>query len=209
MTWPIGAASIDQTVLISNSISRSCDRSLILVPMNAIFQNMSHRKLVALATGLSLSSFLTGCTTLLTNDYEATAVTTYTWHVEYVTDQNKVNGSRIEKFESTSLVNYNGLMPEEAVTGPDDRGLWWPALPPRPTVDDLEARQATSDETIGSPEINKRVDYTLSYQADGSSVTLPAEYSVYRAAVRAHRDDRPLELTLGINDASVEKAEVR
>lgn len=159
--------------------------------------------------GLSFSSLLTGCTNLLTNDYEATAVTTYTWHVEYVTDPNKVNGSRIETFESTSLANRNGIMPEQAVTGPDDRGLWWPALPPRPTVDDLEARQRDSQETIGTPEINKRVDYTLTYQADGETVTLPADYSVYRAAVRAYRDDRPLELTLGINDSTVEKAEVR
>ena len=164
---------------------------------------------MACVAGLSLSSLLTGCTNLLTNDYEATAVTTYTWHVEYVTDQNKVNGSRIEKFESTSLVNRNGIMPEEAVTGPDDRGLWWPALPPRPTVDELEARQADSQEMIGSPEINKRVDYTLTYQAEGDVVTSPTDYSVYRAAVRAYRDERPLELTLGINDASVEKAEVR
>jgi len=162
-----------------------------------------------LLLSLSLSGLLSGCTTLLTNDYEATAVTTYTWHVEYVTDQNKVNGSRIEKFESTSLVNINGVMPERAVTGPDDRGLWWPALPPRPTVDALEAEQADSRETIGSPELNKRVDYTLTYQSEGQTVTLPADYSVYRAAVRGYEGDRPLELTLGVNDGSVEKAELR
>jgi hypothetical protein len=152
---------------------------------------------------------LTGCTTLLTDDYEATAVTTYTWHVEYVTDPNKVNGARIETFESTSLVNVNGIQPEGAITGPDDRGLWWPALPPRPTVDDLEAEQADSQETIGTPELNKSVDYTLTYQAEGQTITLPTEYSVYRTAVRAHEGDRPLELTLGINDGSVEKAEIR
>lgn len=167
------------------------------------------RRALALLAGLSLSSLMTGCTNLLIDDYEATAVTTYTWQVEYVTDPNKVHGSRIETFESTSLVNRNGIMPEGAVTGPDDRGLWWPALPPRPTVDDLEARQRDSQETIGNTEINKSVDYTLTYQAEGETVTLPTDYSVYRSAVRAYRDERPLELTLGINDASVEKAEVR
>lgn len=167
------------------------------------------RRIGTALVGLSLSGLATSCTNVLTQDYEAIAVTTYTWHVEYVTDQNKVHGSRIEKFESTSLVNRNGLMPEAAVTGPDDRGLWWPALPPRPTVDELEARQADSQETIGSPELNKRVDYTLTYQIDGETVTQPTDYSVYRTAVRAYRDNRPLELTLGLNDASVEKAEIR
>ncbi|MEB3210999.1 MAG: hypothetical protein VKL39_06570, partial [Leptolyngbyaceae bacterium] len=186
-----------------------CWAIALFLAMNVTSKFRPVRTLISLATGLSLSGLLTSCTTLLTNDYEATAVTTYTWHVEYVTDPNKVNGSRIEKFESTSLVNVNGIMPEQAVTGPDDQGLWWPALPPRPTVDELEAGQADSQETIGTPELNKSVDYSLTYQSEGQTITLPADYSVYRAAVRGHRDDRPLELTLGVNDGSVEKAEVR
>ncbi|MGB3491561.1 MAG: hypothetical protein WBA57_02450 [Elainellaceae cyanobacterium] len=166
------------------------------------------RRTVALFASASLGWLATGCTTVLTDDYEATAVTTYIWLVEYVTDQNKVHGTRIERFGSASLVNTNGVMPELAVTGPDDRGLWWPALPPRPTVDELEDQQRSS-ETIGDMEINKRVEYSLTYQADGEAVTRPADYSVYRAAVRALRDDRPLELTLGVGDATVEKADIR
>lgn len=166
------------------------------------------RRAAVLFASASLGLLATGCTTVLTDEYEATAVTTYTWFVEYVTDQNKVNGTRIERFGSSSLVNTNGVMPELAVTGPDDRGLWWPALPPRPTVDELEDQQRNSEE-IGDVELNKRVDYSLTYQADGQTVTRPADYSVYRAAVRALRDDRPLELTLGVGDATVEKADIR
>lgn len=170
--------------------------------------NLFARRTVAACVSVSLGWLAAGCTTLLTQDYEATAVTTYTWFVEYITDENKVNGTRIERFGSSSLINTNGTMPELAVTGPDDRGLWWPDLPPRPTVDELEARQRPSEE-IGDVELNKSVDYSLTYQANGETVTLPADYSVYRAAVKAHQDNRPLELTLGVADSTVEKAEIR
>jgi len=151
---------------------------------------------------------LSGCTQVLTQDYEAIAETTYVWQVEYVTDPNKVQGSRIERFASTSLINRNGIMPNDAVTGPDDQGLWWPALPPRPTVDELEAAQQNRED-IGTPELIKQVDYTLSYYSEEGRVTLPTDYSVYRKAVRAIEDGRSLELTLGVNDSSVEKAEIR
>ncbi len=166
------------------------------------------RRAAVVFVSASFGWLASGCTTVLTNDYEATAVTTYIWLVEYVTDQNKVNGTRIERFGSSSLVNTNGVMPELAVTGPDERGLWWPALPPQPTVDELEGNLRSSEE-IGDLDLNKRVEYSLTYQADGETVTSPADYSVYRAAVKALRDDRPLELTLGVNDSTVEKADIR
>lgn len=157
---------------------------------------------------LAVAFPLSGCNTVLTQDYEAEAVTTYTWQVEYVIDPNKTHGRRLEQFASTSLVNRNGVIPEGAVTGPDDRGLWWPALPPRPTVDELEEQQR-SRESIGTPELIKTVDYSITYQADGTTVTRPTDYSVYRQAVKAYADQRPLELTLGIGDITVEKAEQR
>lgn len=159
---------------------------------------------------LSLATLLplVGCSQVITEEYEATAVTTYVWQVQYTTDPQKTQGARIERFASTSLTNRNGFRPDNAVTGPDDQGLWWPDLPPRPTVDEMEARQQ-SPETIGTPEIIKRVDFTLTYQADGTVETLPTDYSVYRQAVQAHSSARPLELTLGVGDASVEKADMR
>ncbi|QFS51829.1 hypothetical protein GXM_09323 [Nostoc sphaeroides CCNUC1] len=40
-----------------------------------------------------------------------------------------------------------------------------------------------------------------------SQNTLPTNYEVYRQVVKAYPERTPLELTLGVNDNSVEKAE--
>ena len=151
---------------------------------------------------------MAGCTNVLTNDYEATAVTTYVWQVEYAGDTDRPTDRRLQRFATTSLINTNGVMPDAAVSGPDDKGLWWPALPPRPSVDDLEAGQQ-GQETIGTPELIRVVDYTLAFHTDGSYQTMPANHSVYRQAVKALRDERSLELTLGPTEKSVQKAEIR
>ena len=37
--------------------------------------------------------------------------------------------------------------------------------------------------------------------------TLPTNYEVYRQVLKAYAQKTPLELTLGVNDNSVEKAE--
>lgn len=39
------------------------------------------------------------------------------------------------------------------------------------------------------------------------TTTLPTNYDVYRQVVKAYPQITPLELTLGVNDNSVEKAE--
>ncbi|MGF1538160.1 MAG: hypothetical protein ACFB4J_16985 [Elainellaceae cyanobacterium] len=150
-----------------------------------------------------------GCEQQLSNDYQSTATTEYVWKVEYVGDSDRPTDTRVELFEetATSLENVNGQMPPAAVTGPDDKGLWWPALPPRPTVDDLEARQQRR-ERIGTPELLKRVDYTITYWNDGGQRTVPTNYSVYRQVVKATEAGRPLELTVAAN-GSVTKAELR
>lgn len=93
-----------------------------------------------------------------------------------------------------------------AVTGPDDRGLWWPALPPRPTVDEIEAKTQPS-EIARTPELIKSVEYQMTYQAENQTQTLPTNYDVYREVVKAYPNQIPLELILGINQGSVEKAE--
>ncbi|MGB3612255.1 MAG: hypothetical protein WBA10_00575 [Elainellaceae cyanobacterium] len=150
-----------------------------------------------------------GCDAQLSNDYQATATTEYIWKVEYTQDSDRPLDTRVELFEETaiSLENVNGQMPGAAVTGPDDKGLWWPALPPRPTVDDLEARQQRKERT-GTPELLKRIDYTISYWSDGGQKTVPTNYSVYRQVVKATEAGRPLELTIAAN-GSVTKAEMR
>ena len=95
----------------------------------------------SLPTAIALGTTLTSCSTLTTDQYEATALTKYTWQVKYANDLINETSPRFEAFANTELLNRNGLKPDKAVTGPDDRGLWWSALPPRPTVDEVEGRK--------------------------------------------------------------------
>jgi len=149
---------------------------------------------------------LSGCDTTSTAQYDATATTTYTWVVEYTTPgTDKL--PRPETFESTRLVNRNGQRPEEAVTGPDDQGLWWPALPPRPTVDQIEARIQQPQERPSTPQIQKSVDYQVTIPQEGQPVTLPTNAQVYRQVAKAYPNQAPLTFTLGVDNQSVEKAE--
>ncbi len=150
--------------------------------------------------------FLASCSTVTTTEYEATARTTYTWQVEYAVNPGSDNLTRLETFASTSLVNRNGIKPKDAVTGPDDKGLWWAALPPRPTVDEIEQRQKFSQKP-GSPQLIKSVDYRLSYSA-GNQQQMPTNYQVYRQVVKAYPQKAPLQLTLGVNNNTVEKAQL-
>ncbi|MFE4104796.1 hypothetical protein [Almyronema epifaneia] len=163
--------------------------------------------------GLTISSLLLSCDRLAedfsvtTDRYEARAITTYTWQVSYQGQADIPQALRQENFESTSLVNRNGIEPEAAVSGPDDQGLWWPELPPRPTVDVLEASQRQGEQRSDA-ELLKSVHYEIAFEAAADSQqTLPTNYAVYRQAVKAIAADQALVLTLGPNQASVIKAE--
>ena len=101
---------------------------------------------------------LTSCSTATTEQYEATALTSYTWQVKYANDLTNQPQPRIETFAITSMLNGNGLKPPGAVVEPDDRGLWWPTLPPRPSVDEVEQRKKSQEEA-GKPELVKDVKY--------------------------------------------------
>ncbi|MBH8577108.1 hypothetical protein I8752_29840 [Nostocaceae cyanobacterium CENA369] len=149
---------------------------------------------------------LISCTNLTTQQYEATALTSYTWQVKYANNLTNEPQPRIETFASTSVLNRNGLKPPGAVIGPDDRGLWWPTLPARPGVDEVEQRKKPQQEA-GQPELQKTVKYEISYEVGGQQRTLPTNYEVYRQVVKAYPSRTPLQLTLGVNDNSVEKAE--
>lgn len=164
-------------------------------------------RLSALALSLGLAA---GCetypatgNTITTGTYEATATVTYTWQVEYARSFDQQRTIRRETFESTSLVNRNGIQPEGAVTGPDDDGLWWPALPPRPTADDLENRKQDSMEKRTDPLLQRDVDYAITFDYDGQTRTLPTSPSVYREARRAYADQQALELTFGPAEQSI------
>ncbi len=84
--------------------------------------------------------------------------------------------------------------------------MWWAALPPRPTVDEVEQRQG-SEQEASRPELLKSVKYEFIYSEGTQQRTLPTNYDVYRQVVKAYPDRTPLELTLGVTDNSVEKAE--
>ena len=170
-------------------------------------QGHSQRRtlIFSVLAGVSLCVGLFGCSTVTTNQYAATARTVYTWQVHYYAYGTQKE-DRIESFSSTSLLNRNGEKPEGAVTGPDDKGLWWPALPARPTLDELEQRQKPY-EKAGTPELWQDVEYQISYLSGAQTVTLPTNYDVYREVAKVYSSRPRLLLTLGINNSSVEKAE--
>lgn len=164
-------------------------------------------RLSALALGVGL---IAGCdtypatgNTITTGTYEARATVTYTWQVDYARSFDQQRTIRRETFASNRLVNRNGVRPEGAVTGPDEEGLWWPALPPRPTAEDLEARQREAIEQRTDPLLQKQVDYAITFDYDGQRRTLPTSRSVYREASRAFADQQILELTFGPGEQSI------
>ncbi len=146
-----------------------------------------------------------------TTNFQAAAATTYTWQVEYIPrsiGQDRPNDRRLEQFEATTVTSINGIRPEAEGSGPDSKGLWWPVLPPEPTVDEIEDRRRTS-ETARPPEVIKSVSYTITFDKAGEEKTLPTDYDVYRQAVKASEKDRPLQLTLGPQDESVIQAQMQ
>ncbi len=168
--------------------------------------NNCHNPAVSIV-GSIIAIVLTSCSSVTTDQYEATARTTYTWQVKYSLNPTSDKLPRFETLVSTSLLNRNGLRPEGAVTGPDDRGLWWTALPPRPTVDEVEQRQRPQEKAT-TPELLKAVEYQISFGLGNEKRTLPTNYQVYRQVVKAYPQRIPLQLTLGVDDSSVEKADL-
>ncbi|MFB8791923.1 MAG: hypothetical protein U7123_24525 [Potamolinea sp.] len=150
---------------------------------------------------------LTSCNTVTTNQYEATAQTILTWQVKYSLNPTNDKMPRFEEFAANSLLNRNGEKPKEAVTDPDEKGLWWPILPPRPSINEVEQR-LNPQEQPSKPELLRTVKYRITYQDGDEKVTLKTNYDVYRQVARAYPSRKPLLLTLGINDGSVEKAEL-
>ncbi len=176
--------------------------------------NRTYWPVLPVACALLVS--VSGCNQVSTNaseataDFEATAATAYVWQVEYVprASQDRPNDRRLERFESTTVTNVNGIRPDAAGSGPDSQGLWWPVLPPEPTVDDIEARRGKA-EIVRSPEVVKAIDYKITFNQAGETKTLPTDYDVYRQAVKAFEKKRPLALTLGPQDKSVLTAEIQ
>ncbi len=160
-----------------------------------------------LALGLGL---VAGCENYLatgdivtTGTYEATATVTQTWRAEYARSFDRRQTIHMETFGSNSLVNRNGVRPEGAATGPDDNGLYWPPLPPRPTADELEARKREPIEQRSELGLQRDVEYALTFDYNGQRRTLPTTRTVYREASQAFADQQALEVTFGPGEQSV------
>lgn len=151
------------------------------------------------------TKFATGDTFSVGN-YEATATVTYTWQVEYTKNSDRTQSVQQQTYASTSLVNRNGQKPDEAVTGPDDKGLWWPKLPPRPTADELEAVKSSPADRRDDPQLLKDVDYAITFDNNGQRQTLPTNESVYRTASKAFANKQALELTFGPGEKAIAAA---
>ncbi|MGF1541236.1 MAG: hypothetical protein ACFCU5_12420 [Pleurocapsa sp.] len=155
--------------------------------------------------GWSLAVIFAGCGSQNVQQYEATAETTMTWRVNYTNDPMEDKRGRYVEFVSTSLTNRNGEKPEGGVVQ-DDKGIWWGKVPPKPSIDEIEAAKKQPYEKIGSPELLRTVEYYVTYQQDGQTITLPTNYSVYRQVAKAYPNGTPLKFTMGLNNGSVEKA---
>lgn len=155
---------------------------------------------------LAIAALLSGCGTQAVKRYEATAVTTVAWRVNYSRDSTQNKLGRYEEFSAASLTNRNGEKPDGGIPCPHQQDLWCPPIPPQPTLDEIESRRKTNYEQVGKPERLWSEKYYITFQKDGQSITLPTNYQVYRQVVKAYPEQIPLQLTMGINNGSVEKA---
>jgi hypothetical protein len=139
-----------------------------------------------------------GCQGATTEDYTVTAITTYTWMADYRPasgSRDRPRDTRTETFASTRLTITNGQQPPEVVGNADEKGLWWPALPPEPDVDTLESRQQ-SRERVEPPRLVQSATYQITFRQDGQTQTLPTQYPVYREALQAQQQGQPLQFSV-------------
>ncbi|OLP18523.1 hypothetical protein BST81_10290 [Leptolyngbya sp. 'hensonii'] len=125
----------------------------------------------------------------------ATAEAIYTWRVQYYTNpsRNNPNDYRWVEFSTTRLTNRNGEKPAAAVTGPDDNGVWWPALPARPLVDEVDDRRKFSERN-DAPELLRTVNYRL----DCAIGPLTTDPLTYRQTAKAFRGNQTVKASYSL-----------
>jgi hypothetical protein len=152
-----------------------------------------------------MAILFSSCDSQQSAQYEATAKANITWRVPYYeSSSTQSRRPRYGTFKSVSLLNTNGEKPENGVFQ-DDQGIWWPKVPSKPTVDEIEAGKQKPYEKIGKPELLKQVEYRVKFDQDGERVNLPTNHAVYRQVAKNY-PDTPLNFTLGVNNGSVTKA---
>ena len=175
-----------------------------MISTSKLFSRRNFQRISLATATLGFAIALNSCGTQQSDQYEATATSKITWAVNYSNDPSGDKRSKIEEFESVSLVNRNGEKPDGAVYQ-DDKGIWWPKEPPKPTLDEIEAKQKRPTDKIGKPERLRDVEYRVKFDQDGERLNLPTNYDVYRQVVKAY-PDTPLTFTMGLNNGSVTKA---
>jgi hypothetical protein len=126
----------------------------------------------------------------------AIAHATQTWEVTYYISKTSGgwNTQRVQSFQSNTLTNQNGEKPIDAVSGPDDDGIWWAALPPRPTADDVDLSRQPGEHS-DPPELQRSVNYQLRC----NSGMLGTDAQTYRAAARRLRSGRTVQVSYFLN----------
>lgn len=116
--------------------------------------------------------------------HQATAIATQTWEVDYYINKTSggANNQRTQTFEGNTLTNINGESPVGAKYGPDNDGIWWAALPTKPTADEVDANRQTGEQN-DPPQLQKSVKYRLTCDVG----ELKTDAQTYREASRAFR----------------------
>jgi hypothetical protein len=159
------------------------------------------------SVGLTLAIAINSCGTSKSagGQYETSAEATYTWRVRYTNAPTDDKRGHYKEFESTSLTTLNGIKPEEAVMKENEKDVWWPQLPPKPSVDEIESGKKSPSEKIGKLELGQSIEYRVKFDKEGEELNLPTNYSVYRQVSKSY-PDIPLNFTMGLNNGSVTKA---
>lgn len=125
----------------------------------------------------------------------AIADVTNTWRVTYYTNRTHLNPNnvRIEEFGKTQLTNRNGEKPTDAASGPNEDGVWLPALPPEPTPEEIE-NQRQFGERYDPPELKRTVKFTLQCTVGD----LEANGAIYQQAIAALRVSKNFRVSYGM-----------
>jgi len=100
------------------------------------------------------------------------------------------NNRRVQSFQSNTLTNLNGEKPINAASGPDNEGIWWLSLPPRPTADEVD-QYRDIQERNDPPMLQRSVEYRLRCE----SGMLLTDALLYREVSRAIRTDQAVQVT--------------
>ena len=198
-------AASESTARLTPSLSNLPDTKTVLrwllgwLGMKIGQDGMRKRGWIAVTSGV-LVAFLASCGAdtepVGTTQCEAAiARASYRWRVDYF--PRRSTSSRIQErsefFDGNELINRNREEPEGAVSGPDRDGVWWPALPQRPSLEAID-NAAERLEDSSEPRLVRTVDYFL--QCDEGD--LPTDRRTYRQTSTAFRSGDTIEVSYGL-----------